>query len=473
MLFMAFLGFGINFWAWALLTPLGPKNIQTGLGLSNFTEAWVVAIPVVVGSIGRIPIGALTDRYGGRVMFPIVSFVTIIPILVLAFAGEHNLTVLFIAGFFLGISGTTFAVGIPYVNAWFPPAKRGLAVGLFGVGMGGTAISALTTLKFANGFQGLKTPTAAQLQNWASVWTPAPGACSASNRGACVPILDPATGMPKIDPTTGKASPNATAFLHNFIVSPSWKMPFIICAIALAVYGILAWLIMRDAPNRPLPKESLGTRMAWTLKMPITWLGSAMYAIGFGGYVAFSVYLPTYLNKGYGIVPQDAANKLAIFVIIAVIMRPIGGWLSDRFDGARVTAVAFFIAAVCAYIQSTGPGGNLVKAGFNMNDAAVPGVGTAIFLILAAALGITCGAVFALVAQRTEVAKVGSVTGVVGAAGGLGGFIPPLMMGGFYDGKTGASYSIGFLLLGIMATLVFIQSLAMMRRRAPAKAAAA
>src|SRR5215831_20948857 len=146
MLILATVGFAVNFWAWALLSPLGPK-FKDVLHLSPFAQALVVAVPVIVGSLGRIPVGALTDRLGGRVMFPLVSLATIVPVLYLGLSGHASLAGLLVGGFFLGIGGTAFAVGVPFVNAWFPPQRRGLAIGLFGTGMGGTAISALTTVK--------------------------------------------------------------------------------------------------------------------------------------------------------------------------------------------------------------------------------------------------------------------------------------------------------------------------------------
>ena len=141
MLALATLGFAVNFWAWALLSPLGPQ-LKDSLHLSSFSQALIVAVPVVVGSLGRIPVGALTDRFGGRVMFPVVSLVAIVPVLFLGLAGHSSLAAVLVGGFFLGIAGTAFAVGVPFVNAWFPPQRRGLAIGIFGAGMGGTAISA-------------------------------------------------------------------------------------------------------------------------------------------------------------------------------------------------------------------------------------------------------------------------------------------------------------------------------------------
>jgi len=147
MLGLATVGFLVNFWAWALISPLGVAYREQ-LGLTAFQQALLVAVPVVVGSVGRIPVGALTDRLGARVMFPAVSFLTILPVLFVGLFGDTYLLLL-IGGFFLGLGGTAFAVGVPLVNSWFPPARRGLALGIFGMGMGGTAVSAFTTVQLA------------------------------------------------------------------------------------------------------------------------------------------------------------------------------------------------------------------------------------------------------------------------------------------------------------------------------------
>jgi NNP family nitrate/nitrite transporter-like MFS transporter len=383
MLVMATLGFAINFWAWALLSPLG-AHFKQALNLSPFGQALLVAVPVVVGSVGRIPVGALTDRFGGRLMLPSVSAATILPVLFIGYAGYHSYAALLVGGFFLGIGGTTFAVGVPFVNAWFPPERRGAAIGIFGMGMGGTAISALTTVKLMNHF--------------------------------------------------------------------SVSIPFLIVAIALAVYAVVAWVVLRDAPGRVRPTESTLKRLSATTKLAVTWQASALYAVGFGGYVAFSVYLPTYLKNAYSLNADDASMKMAGFVLLAVALRPLGGWLSDRWAATRVLVVAFTIVVIGAFVQASTP--------------ALAPTGTIAFLAMAAALGMASGAVFALVAQRAPAQRVGAVTGVVGAAGGLGGFIPPLFMGSLY-GRTN-SYASGLAALAVVALIAVIGSLLMSRRRSPA-----
>ncbi len=169
--------------------------------------------------------------------------------------------------------------------------------------------------------------------------------------------------------------------------------------------------------------------------MPATSQLSLLYAVGFGGFVAFSVYLPTYLRNAYALTVQDAALRTAGFVVLAVLARPLGGWLSDRLGPLPVLAASFVVAGVLALLLA-------------LQFPLMP-VGTIGFLGLAAALGAAAGACFALVAKLVPQAQVGAVTGIVGAAGGLGGFIPPLIMGGLY-GALG-SYWIGLVLLGAVA----------------------
>jgi NNP family nitrate/nitrite transporter-like MFS transporter len=272
-------------------------------------------------------------------------------------------------------------VGVPFVNAWFPPQRRGAAVGIFGAGMGGTAISALSTVKLVNAY--------------------------------------------------GTAT------------------PFVLTAVVLAAYAVVAYLLLRDAPDRPVPTAPLSSRLASALRLRITWQASALYAVAFGGYVAFSVYLPSYLKTAYGLTQADAANRMAGFVVLAVVMRPVGGWLSDRFPPTRVLGAALAVVAAGAVMQSFTPG--------------LAPTGTIAFLAMAAALGAGSGATFALVAQRAPAQQVGSVTGVVGAAGGLGGFVPPLVMGVIY-GRYG-DYGLGLVLLALVALAALLLDVLSVGRR--------
>jgi nitrate/nitrite transporter NarK len=187
--------------------------------------------------VGRIPVGALTDRLGARMMFPAVSFLTILPVLFVGLLGD-SYPLLLVGGFLLGLGGTSFAVGVPLVNAWYPPARRGLALGVFGMGMGGTAVSAFTTVLLATRY-----------------------------------------GRP-----------------FSFLL--------------VAVYGAVAAALLRDAPGRTVPTGSFLARTWATLRMRATLQLSALYAVAFGGFVAFNVYLPTYLKNAYGLTQADAAGSV-------------------------------------------------------------------------------------------------------------------------------------------------------------------
>jgi len=228
------------------------------------------------------------------------------------------------------------------------------------------------------------------------------------------------------------------------------KAPFLITAAVLAVYAVVAWLVLRDAPGRTAPTTSLLTRLAANARLSITWQACLLYAVAFGGYVAFSVYLPAYLKTAYGLDPADAANRMAGFVVVAVIMRPVGGWLSDKFGAVPVLATGFAVV--------------VVGAGVAANQPILEPIGAFAFLGMAAALGSGSGATFALIAKVTEPSRVGGVTGLVGAAGGLGGFVPPLVMGYVY-GRTD-SYAIGLWLLAATAALALILTVTVVRRTA-------
>lgn len=172
-----------------------------------------------------------------------VSALTIIPVLLVVHAKDSFIAMLGV-GFPLGIGGTTFAIGIPLVNSWFPPAHRGFALGLFGMGMGGVALSGYFTPRIAEHGENL---------------------------------------------------------------------PFIVGAVAFAVFALLALVLITDCPDRPVPTSPLATRLGQAGRLRVTWELSFLYVIGFDGIVAFGVYLPTYLKTWYELDPTDAGIKAAGF----------------------------------------------------------------------------------------------------------------------------------------------------------------
>ncbi|MDL9936673.1 MFS transporter [Gordonia sp. ABSL1-1] len=383
-LFLATLAFCISFWAWNIIAPLGVRYTDL-LDLSSTQKSVLVAVPIIVGSLGRIITGALTDRFGGRLMFPILLVLSAPFVVLVAVAGNlGSYPMMIVVGFFLGIAGTTFAVGIPFVNAWYDKSRRGFATGVFGAGMGGTALSAFFTPRFVNWF--------------------------------------------------------------------GYTATHVIIAVALIVVAVVVWLFMRDAPGWEPNHDPVVPKLVGAAKLPITWQMGFLYAATFGGFVAFSTYLPTYLKDVYDFGLQDAGTRTAGFALAAVVARPVGGMLSDRFGARIITAISCAGAAVLAVWMITQPGLE-IPAGVD-------------FVLMAVCMGLGAGAVFSWVAQEAPAERVGSVTGIVGAAGGLGGFFPPLVMGATYDADA-HSYTIGLVLLTITAVCAFLFTLFGIKRRKP------
>ena len=379
---LALLAFTVTFWAWNIIGPLAVRYADE-LGLDATQSSLLIATPVLVGSVGRILTGALTDRFGGRVMFAALTAVSAVPVLLVALAGALESYYLLIAfGFLLGIAGTTFAVGIPFVNAWYPPSQRGFATGLFGAGMGGTALSAFFTPRLVAWF--------------------------------------------------------------------GYVATHVMIAVALLAVAVLVWLLMRDSPAWKPNVDPVMPKLAAASKLAVTWQMAFLYAVTFGGFVAFSTYLPTYLKEVYAFDLAEAGSRTAGFAIAAVIARPVGGWLSDRIGPATVLCISLGGAAVMAVVIALQPPPELAA-------------GTS-FVLMALALGLGTGAVFTWVAQRAPAERVGSVTGIVGAAGGLGGFFPPLVMGATYNAET-HSYTIGLALLSLTAIVALVFTVLLARRQ--------
>lgn len=372
------IGFVVNFWAWNLLAPLAP-DVGQRLGLEPVTQALLVALPVIIGSVGRIPVGSLTDRYGARVMFTLLSVATVVPVLLVGLFPD-SLAMLMVSGVLLGLGGTTFAIGVPAVNAWFPAERRGTALGLFGVGTVGTAVATFSTLPLINALGGMA--------------------------------------------------------------------PFLVVSVALLVVAGLSWALLREPPGKVPPATGAFARTIDTLRLGVTWQLSVLYALMFGGFVAFSVYLPTYLKTAYELTSGDASARTAGFVVVAVIARPVGGWVCDRIHPADVLGVLCLLAFLFA-----------VLAVFQF--PLMP-IGSIVFLGLGIVLGAGSGAVFALVAKLAPAGKVGAVTGLVGAAGGLGGFFPPLEMGAIYGLQH--EYDWGFVLLAAAALGCAVLTFVVVRR---------
>ena len=362
-LVLATLSFAVSFAAWGLIGGLAP--VFTDLyKLSQSQTALLVAVPVLLGSLARLPMGMLTDRFGGRVMFTVLLLTSAAAAWAVSLTSTYQSLV--ISAFFIGLAGSSFSIGAAFVSRWTPPAIQGTALGIFGLGLLGQSAAVFG------------------------------GAVAAGRFG--------------------------------------WAAVFQGVGIALAVWAVIFFALARNAPNAARP-GGLGAMLRVLREEPVAWWLGAFYFLTFGGFVAFSIYLPTLLRAQFGLTPADAGFRAAGFVVLATLMRPIGGWLADRIGGAQVLSWVFGGVA----------GFSLLLAWPSMIPFTVGALGCA------ALLGLGNGAVFKLVPERFP-RDTGTVTGLVGALGGLGGFFPPLLLGFFAD-RVGVLWP-GFLLLSMTALLL-------------------
>lgn len=351
--------FALCFAVFGSLSAMMPL-IRKQLALDPLRVSIAIAIPILLGSLGRIPLGMLTDRFGGRIVFSAVMAFSIIPAFVLGHVSTYSALLLF--GFLVGIALASFSVGVGFVSGWYPPQKQGMALGIYGAGNIGQSLAAYFS-----------------------------------------PLLAGAFGV-------------------------VWG--FQAFAILLGLWLILFAIVARDAA---VPRQSKTlVQIVAPLKEVSSWKLSMYYFLTFGGFVAMSVFLPTYLTETFALKPTDAGLRTAGFVVITTAMRPFGGWLADKLGGRTLLTIVFPLVFL-ASIPLTSKEMTLFTAGA---------------IVMGLAIGLGNGAVFKLVPQYFPKA-VGAVTGLVGAAGGLGGFFPPLMLGLLK--RTSGEYTMGFLLLGLFA----------------------
>ena len=236
----------------------------------------------------------------------------------------------------------------------------------------------------------------------------------------------------------------AAFFAPRLAESLGWHAVFGLALIPVLLTLLVFVCVAKESPNRPPAKRWLD--YALVLRQPDTWWFCLFYSVTFGGFVGLASFLNLFFHDQYGLSGVQAGNFAAICLLAGSFLRPVGGYLADRFSGSRILTVLYLALGV------------LMASLFLLPSMAV---GTSLLFLSMALLGLGNGAVFQLVPERFP-EDIGVVSGIVGAAGGLGGFFLPVVLGAVQQ-LTG-SFSAGFLLfafvgLGCAAGVRYVSSL--------------
>lgn len=284
-LFLTTLAFTVCFASWMINGVLVTYLVNNGVFEWSAMEiGWLLGLPVLVGSVFRLPVGILTDKFGGKSVMTILLFFCAIPMYFLSMANSLFSFLFLSLGF--GFAGTAFAVGVAYTSLWFPKSKQGTALGIFGIGNMGAA---LTTL-FA--------PT----------------------------VLNMIT--------------------HNGSQIDSWRMLPKLYAIILILVGFIFLFGTRN--RKPDESKTLLQRLL-PLKEIRVWRFGLYYFFVFGSFVALAQWLIPYYVNVYSMSIVSAGFMATVFNLPAAFMRAAGGWLSDKVGARIVLLWVFGICIVCLF----------------------------------------------------------------------------------------------------------------------------
>lgn len=385
-LWLSSIAFTICFAVWTIFAIIGVK-IKDELGLSETQFGLLIATPVLTGSLIRIPFGIWTERYGGRIVFLLAMLASALATFLLTFAHTYNW--MLIAALGIGIAGGTFSVGIPFVSRWFPPEKQGLALGIFGAGNVGAAITKLC---------------APSVMSWWGTW-------------------------------------QGVAYI--------WAIAMVITAF-IFYFGTQDDPILVEQRQKGIKPKSAWLELGPLTKLQV-WRFSLYYFFVFGGYIALAAWLPHYLRDVYGINLALAGVIAALYSVPASLFRAYGGYLSDKYGARRVMYWTLSACTVACFILSYPPTEYIVQTkngfinfSFTINIIA--------FALISIVLGFFMALGKAAVYKHIPVYypnNVGAVGGLVGMIGGLGGFILPIAFGKLVD-MTGV-YTTCFMVLFLIS----------------------
>lgn len=382
--------FTVCFAVWTIFAIVGIE-IKRELGLSETQFGLLIGTPILTGSLVRVFLGVWTDQFGGRIVFPLTMLASAGATFLLSHAATYPLMLLAALG--MGVAGGGFSVGVAYVSKWYPPEKQGSALGIFGMGNVGAAVTKFFApwVMVALGWQ-------AVAQFWAAGL-------------AAVAVLF--FLFAKDDPALAARRRSGT------------------------------------------PPRSFREQLA-PLKNEQIWRFSLYYFFVFGAFVALALWLPEYLMGVYGVDVKVAGMLAAAFSLSASVFRAYGGMLSDRFGARRVMYMTFGMSLVLLFMLSY-PATDYTVHGIHGDIRFSTSMGLVPFVVVIFILGFFMSLGKAAVYKHIPVYypdHVGSVGGLVGMIGGLGGFVLPIVFGAVSD-LTGIWTSC-FVVLFLLVAVAFI-----------------
>jgi NNP family nitrate/nitrite transporter-like MFS transporter len=389
-LWLSTISFTICFAVWTIFSIIGIR-IKQELGLNDTQFGLLIGTPILSGSLIRLVLGIWTDQYGGRRVYTVVMLAAAVATYLLTWA--HTYPEFLVAALFVGIAGGSFAVGIAYVSRFYPTGKQGTALGIFGAGNVGAAVT-----KFV-------APFVLVAYGWQTV-------------------------------------------------AQVWALVIGVMGITFWIFSEEDPVVRARREKSEKPKSAW--LELEPLKNVQVWRFALYYFFVFGAFVALSLWLPQYLIKVYGVDIKTAGMMAALFSFPASVFRAYGGHLSDRYGARRVMYWTFLVAVVCTFVLAYPPTDYLVKTvsgtvGFHLEMGLVPFTVTIFVLGFFMALG--KAAVFKHIPVYYP-NNVGAVGGMVGMIGGLGGFVLPIAFGALVD-LTGLWTSC-FMLLFVLVTIGFV-----------------
>ncbi len=404
-LWLSTIAFTACFAVWTIFSIIGVK-IKADLGLSDTEFGLLVATPILTGSLSRIFLGIWTDQYGGRVVYTTTMVLAALATFLLSFATTY--TMMLLAALGVGLAGGSFAVGIAYVSRWYPKEKQGTALGIFGAGNVGAAVT-----KFVAPFVMV-----------AYGWTMVAQVWAAALLAMAVIFWFTTEDDPVLKERRARGGQVRSALLE---LEP--------------------------------------------LKNLQVWRFSLYYFFVFGAFVALALWLPRYLVGVYDLDIKTAGMLAAFYSVPASIFRAYGGHLSDRIGARNVMYWTFGVSALVCFMLSY-PNTDYVIHGIRGPITFSTRVDLIPFVVLVFVLGFFMSLGKAAVYKHIPVYypdHVGSVGGIVGLVGGLGGFILPISFGVLLD-LTGVWTSSFMLLFGIVAVSLIWMHFAILRMERQAKA---